>query len=280
MLFPSRCGVFILAAASFATMAAGCSSVSKQTANAPVKAPKVPEEVSTATPGSADIFTGKELKNPVKVHLAYALWHEQQGNQVEARKSYDIVLKKSPKNIGALLGIARLDMQLNRVADAEARLLKAQKLSPKSPEVAAALAQFHATRRDWSQALEHIQTARKLSPYDPTYAHQLGLIQAKSGDLSAALSSFTEAVGAAEAHYNLGVILQEQGQLAAAEEHLTKALVQKPGLQQAQTLLTTVRQQRHGARATAARPASPGDTAGSSSESFVQPAAYSQPAAR
>ena len=275
MVFPSRVVVWMLVAAGLVTVAPGCSTTNKASV---ASKPQQPEP--TATPGSAEFWSSNELKNPVKVHLAYASWHETEGNLVEARNSYDRVLDKSPKNIEAMLGLARLDIQLGRLEDAQKRLLKAQKLAPKNPQVTAALGQYHATCREWPRALEQMKAARALAPYDPIYAYQLGVVQARMGDTASALTSFTEAVGGAEAHYNLGVILHEQGQSVAAEEHLQKALAQKPDLAQAQKLLTAVRQQRHGTRTTVAKTSASSANSGSESFGSVQPAAYSEPAAR
>jgi len=280
MLLLSRMSFWLVAAVSLAAMVSGCSLAPKADALSAAKALAKPQpESGSATPGSADFSSNKELKNPIKVHLAYALWHEQQGNQVEARNSYNEVLKKSSKNIDALLGLARLDMQLSRMSDAEARLQKAQKIAPKNPQVVAAVGQFHAVQRDWPRALEQMRAARVLSPYEPTYAFQLGVVQAQSGDAVAALASFTEAVGAAEAHYNLAVILQEQGQSAEAESHLQQALALKSDLPQAQKLLTAMRQQRQGGKSSLAKvPAT--NEATSENSSGVQPASFLQPAGR
>ena len=280
MLFLSRWTVCLAAAAGLAATASGCSLIAKNDAMSAAKAAATPPPVAgTATPGSAEFSSNKELKNPVKVHLAYALWHEQQGNQVEARNSYNAVLKKSPKNIDALLGLARLDMQVNRMSDAELRLQKAQKIAPKNPQVAAAFGQFHAVQRDWPRALEQMRAARTLSPYEPTYAFQLGVVQAQSGDAVAALTSFTEAVGAAEAHYNLAVLLQGQGQPAEAENHLQQALALKSDLPQAHKLLAAMRRQRQGDQAKLPKSTAANEAA-SENSSGVQPASFLQPAGR
>ena len=271
MLLLSRTRVWMLAAVCLTTLASGCSTAQKAGGLAGI--PSHPKAiVGGSTPGSADFSSSDKLSNPVKMRLAYALWNEQDHNLLEARGAYDKVLELSPKNIDAMLGLARLDMQINRPADAEARLLKAQKLAPKNPQVAAALGEYHALRQDWPRAIEQMQAARTLSPYDPTFPFQLGVVQAKSGDATAALGSFTEAVGPAEAHFNLGVILNEQGKAADAEYHLQQALAKKPDLPQAQKLLASLRQTRTGL---AAAPAT--SKAQQRQDNAVLPAGYLQP---
>jgi Tfp pilus assembly protein PilF len=59
-------------------------------------------------------------------------------------------------------------------------------------------------------------------------------------------------VGVAEANYNLGYILNEQGKISEAENYLMKALKLKPDLKQAEATLADIR----AAKADAIQPAS------------------------
>ena len=263
-----------------AALAMGCTSAPKMPSLSDLKPSKPASPVqSVGNPGSADFTTSNSLKNPVKVHLAYALWHEQEGNLVEARNSYERVLHESPKNIEGLLGIARLDIALGRMDDAEKRLAKAQKLAPKNYQVAVALGQYHSARNEWPQALEQMQIARSLAPNDPACAYHLGNVQAKTGDLTSALANFTEAVGAPAAHYNLAYMLHQQGDLAGAEEHLQRAISLKPDLAQAQSLMLAMRQERQSGKQVAQRPrATMPPSIPAPASSVIQPASYTEPA--
>lgn len=270
MVRSSGFAAWFLSAACIATVAGGCQSASRNAVTSALPRNR-PAAAEKQAPEPAEFMFGTELKDPVKVHLAYALWHEQEGKLDEARNSYDKVLKESPKNVDALLGLARLDIALGRMDDAGKRLEKAQKVAPKNSKVAVSFGQYYSARGDWPKALKHMQEARELAPYDAACAYHLGYVQAKTGDMTAALASFTEAVGAAEAQYNLAFILQEQGNLVAAEEHLQHAISLKPDLAQAQTLLIAVRQQRNGGLMNTAQ-ASPAPS------NKVQPAGYTEPA--
>ncbi|MBS0201919.1 MAG: tetratricopeptide repeat protein [Planctomycetes bacterium] len=274
MVRSSYFATWLLIAASLTTLAAGCNSAPKNPAAALQKSQTAPA-VSTAVAGSPDFSSSNKLKDPVKVHLAYALWHEQEGNLVEARNSYDKVLSENSRNVEAMLGLSRLDIALGRFDDAEHRLTKARKIAPKNPQVAISMGQFYSARSDWPRALEQMQLARSLSPYDPACAYHLGHVQAKCGDLTSALASFTEAVGAAEAEYNLAFMLHEQGDLSAAEAHLQRSISLKPELAQAQSLLLTVQQQRGG---NSSQLAESGSRRASLPSRVVQPASYSEPA--
>lgn len=68
----------------------------------------------------------------------------------------------------------------------------------------------------------------------------IGLAYAQTGDINAALSLFTETVGAAAAHYNLGVLLCEAGNQLDGKEHFRMALVIDPDLPIDQEQLETV----------------------------------------
>lgn len=276
MVLSLRFTASLLCATSLTALVAGCNSTPKTGATADLK-PQTPVAVSSsASPGTAEFSSSNKLQNPVKVHLAYALWHEQEGNLVEARNSYDKVLEESSKNVDAMLGLARLDMALGRMEDAEKRLFKASKIAPKNSQVAISLGQYYSAIGDPVKALEQMKAARALSPYDPACAYHLGYAQAKSGDITSALASFTEAVGAAEAQYNLAYILHEQGNLAAAEEHLQSAITLKPDLPQAQSLLLSIRQQRQGTKPQIAQVQRAPQT--SPAGNAIQPASYTEPA--
>ena len=286
MIRSSRLNAWLFSAVSLAALSTGCNSMSKNPMAAKTPKPQTSAPVAaSASPGSSEFTSSNTLKNPVKVHLAYALWHEQEGNLVEARNSYERVLDESSKNVDAMIGLARLDIALGRMDDAEKRLFKAQKLAPKNSQVAVSLGQYYAAKNDLPHALEQMQLARQLSPYDPAFAYHLGHIQAKMGDVSAALASFTEAVGPAEAHYNLAYMLHEKGDLPGAEEHLQRAISLKPELPQAQSLLLAVRQERQGGKQLAQRPrmtpaqASPRSAPPAQAvPSGIQPASYTEPA--
>jgi Flp pilus assembly protein TadD len=285
VIHSSRLNAWLFSAVSLAALASGCNSTPKNPMTAAKQQIPAPATTPAATnPGSLDFSVSKTLKNPAKVHLAYALWEEQEGNLVGARNSYEKVLDESPKNVEAMIGLARLDIALGRMDDAEKRLFKAQKIAPKNSQVAVSLGQYYAAKNDLPRALEQMQLARTHSPYDPAFAYHLGHIQAKMGDVTSALANFTEAVGPAEAHYNLAYMLHERGDLAGAEEHLQRALSLKPELPQAQSLLLAVRQERQGGKQLAQRPRlTPAPTTTPAAPvqavpSAVQPASYTEPA--
>ena len=221
---------------------AGCNSANTMAgagSNSKTVVKNVP--TSSSTVGSPDFSMSNKLANPAKIHLAYAAWHEQAGDYSEARESYLKVLEKSPKDVDAQLGLARIDRAFGRGDQADAQLKKALKLFPKEPKVHVAIGQAYAAKQEWAQALDSMQTAHKLAPYETIYEFHLAVVEVNAGEFEPALEHFTRSIGEAEAHFNVGYMLKEKGRKVEAEKHLVKALKLKPELKQAQETLAAIR---------------------------------------
>ena len=181
------------------------------------------------------------LKDPSNLHLAYGRWREQVGDTTDARVSYETVLRDDPRNVDALLGLARLDYLGGRHEECEKRLASALRLEPGNPQVLSTKGQLYAAQNRWPEAIDQLNAAVLAAPNTVEYRYQLAVALAHSNDPDAALPHFARTVGPAEAHYNLGYLLQEQGRTREAERHLVEALRQRPDLHVAQTLLDEVR---------------------------------------
>lgn len=197
---------------------------------------------SVAVPGSPEIPAPKALKNPARVHVAYGRWLESQRLPQEAQLAYQRALEHEPQSLDALLGLARLELLAQRHESARAYIEKAQQAHPQDPLVMAAWGEYYASIGDWSRAIDSYQRAISLAPQEPIYRHQLGVIQTKAGAIQDALATFTAAIGPAEAHYNVGVLLYQQGNHAAAELHLQQALRLNPQLTPASKMLAKITQ--------------------------------------
>lgn len=221
----------------------GCSSTANWTKLKGMTAFK--SRSSSPSRGSADVSLSSKLKDPIKVQLAYAAWHEQKSNFVEARSAYLKVLDKKPKELEALLGLARIEQMYERDEECDQALERALKHHPKDPRVFVAMGQIYATRGDLDEALDKMHTAQKLAPLEPIYEYHLAVIEARAGEIELAMEHFKRSVGQAEAHNNVGIILNEQGKTAEAEMHLAKAVQLKPELKQASTALAEIRSAKH-----------------------------------
>jgi tetratricopeptide (TPR) repeat protein len=217
-------------------MLAGCASSQKT----PL-VQKSPEPMSTAVSGAGDFAPNEGAKNPAKIYLAYGQWAEQMGQYPEARDAYNKVLAEQPKNIDALLGLARVDQASGLVADAEEHLQKAQKLAGKDARVLAACGNFLAAQGQWKPALEKLEAAVQQAPDDGRYQFLLAVALARSGDIDAAYPYFVRSVGEAQAHFNIGYILNEQGNREGSIAQLEQAVALMPDLTPARDLLDQLR---------------------------------------
>ena len=188
--------------------------------------------------------SSKDLKNPRKVHLAYAKWQEHVGNIEDARNSYEFLLSKQPKSADAQLGLARLDLLAGRKAQAEQRFLAALKANPTNPLVMDAVGQFYASQKRYDEAVEILNRGIQADPNSQSIRFHLAVALAKSGDIAASTPHFVRTVGDAEAHYNLGVILYDQGNIAASEAQFQQALLKRPDLEQARTWLGDIQREK------------------------------------
>jgi Tfp pilus assembly protein PilF len=195
-----------------------------------------------------------DLKDPERLHLAYAKLSEQTGNYATARESYETALRQNQQTEEAILGLARLDLLAGRHAEAERRFKKAVEVAPTSPLTNEALGQFYLTQNRYAEAAAQLQRGLSVAPDSKRLRHKLGIALARGGNIVAAEPQFVQAVGDAEADYNIGLILYEQGHTAEAEQRFLQAVLKKPTLAPAQHWLDTVRQEQDAKGLLAAAP--------------------------
>jgi tetratricopeptide (TPR) repeat protein len=207
----------------------------------------------------AGFFSGKKPAKTIKAqtHLAHAQYEEALGNSAgvrkafdeqrahyaTSRKSYEQLLAADSKSVDAVIGLARLDQVSGRIGDAEQGFLKAVRMDSNSPRSLDALGQFYSDQGRWNDATGTLQKALATAPDDRSIRYHYGLALAKGGQIDQAQPELVRAVGEAAAHYNLGIILHEQGDLVASEQEFEAALLQNPHLDQAQKWLKDVRRE-------------------------------------
>ncbi|WP_437229741.1 tetratricopeptide repeat protein [Planctomicrobium sp. SH661] len=185
-----------------------------------------------------------EPKNPAKLKVAYGRLMEESGQLAEARKNYAAAIEIQPKEVDAILGLARLDQLAGNNEQAELGYKKAVKLAPNSSQAQYNLGQFYASQDRWEDATECLTKAMLAEPDDTQSRYALAVALVHTGKVDAALPHFIRTIGDAEAHYNVGLILQGGGHLEDAERHFALAVTKKPELVAAQDWLVHVRQQR------------------------------------
>lgn len=186
----------------------------------------------------------KQITDPNPLKLRYALWMEETGNLPEARKHYTEVLAARPKEIEAVLGLARIDLATDHNDPAEQGFRRALKLDPHSAIAHSGLGQCRAAAQDWPAAVEELTEASRGLPEDKTIRYHLAVALVHTDDLAAAQVQFSHCVGEAAGHYNTALILKDQGQLAEAESQLELALRKDPNFKDAERWLTELRKAR------------------------------------
>jgi tetratricopeptide (TPR) repeat protein len=199
------------------------------------------------------------LKDPERLRLSFAQMSEQRGDYNAAREAYQQISTANPQSPEAILGLARLDLLAGRIQSAERQFLQAFQIAPENSLVIESLGQFYLTQDRFDEAVRHLSRGIELTPGNNRMRHRLAVALAKQGNIAASEPHFAQSVGDAEADYNIGLILYEQGQIRQAEERFLSAVIKKPTLVQAQNWLDAVRQEtRKGAEtqlASASQPA-------------------------
>lgn len=210
------------------------------------------------------------LNDTTELSLAYARWMEDVGNLVDARRHYAEAAEAKPKNIEAILGLARIDQLSGRPHEAEQGFLKALKLDENSPVALHALGQFYASQERWPEAVTQLNRAMLSAPAEKKYRYDLAVALVHTGDVNTALSHFVRTVGDAEANYNVGLILREEGKLEEAHAQMLQAVTKRPDLHEAQYWLDEIQRQQE---TMLASHASPDTDAGP----VVAPSSYAAP---
>ncbi len=213
----------------------GCASTQENLANNSKTSENYPIDSPAAKKAGAKVGP--------QVYLSYAKVLEQNGKSAEARKNYEQVLADNPKSVEAIIGLARLDQLAGRTVEAEKGFLNAVKLEPKSPKALDAMGQFYADQSKWEQSLQFFNLAMQAAPENKTYRYHLGLTLAKAGQHQQAVQQLTLAGNAAEANYNVGLILHDKGDLRTSEGYFTQAVTLNPYLSSAQYWLDEVRKE-------------------------------------
>ncbi len=184
-----------------------------------------------------------QLKDPERLRLSFAQMSEQRGDYDAARDTYQQISSANPQSPEAILGLARLDLLAGRIQAAEREFLQAYQIAPENSLVIESLGQFYLTQDRFDEAVRHLSRGIELTPGNNRLRHRLAVALAKQGNIAAAEPHFVQSVGDAEADYNIGLILYEQGQTKQAEERFLSAVLKKPTLVQAQNWLDAVRQE-------------------------------------
>lgn len=160
----------------------------------------------------------------------------------DAKKRFDAVLRKDPKNSLAALALAEIAAASGATSEEVVKLIgNAVATNPIDVAPRLMLIDFHLVNNDFKQASSAAQSAVAALPDSPEILDALGRTQQAAGDLNQASTSFNKLAGlqplSALPHVRLaGVHIAEKNKDAAGSS-LRKALEIKPDLIEAQRAL-------------------------------------------
>lgn len=170
----------------------------------------------------------------------------------QARQIYSMLLKDDPRNKNAMLGLAKVDLKADRLEDAERMFKTVVKRFPADNTVLASAAQFYNITDRPSEAVLLLKDAVKANPESRELRQQMGVALASSGRAEEAVPHFTKVSGQARAYAQVGRLLFEQGDRAAAEQYSKRALQRNPTIRDAQVILASMKGSGGGLRHAAA----------------------------
>jgi len=146
------------------------------------------------------------------------------GRYAEAQKLCQQILKALPKHadVHHLAGV--IYSHAGKFDDAIRHLREAVKLKPDFTDAVGNLAKAYYRKAKWRELIQLLTS----NPATADTLIQIGFAQEQLGEGDAALETYRQAVsldpGASFAHANIGAILTRRGDIAAAQDHLERAL--------------------------------------------------------
>jgi len=185
------------------------------------------------------------------------------GNTEEAKKLYSMILKDSPQNQEAKLGLLALkDLKVNKeppqaniqsivalyssgkIQEALVDIEALVKDFPNSPILYNIRASCYKANGQMDASIKDYEKAVTLKPDYAEAYYNLGITLRELGQIEAALKSYEKALAIKheypEAHNNLGSVLLDLGSLDSATDHLEWALAFKPNFPEAHNNLGVV----------------------------------------
>jgi arylsulfatase A-like enzyme/Flp pilus assembly protein TadD len=171
------------------------------------------------------------------------------GKANEAAEEFQSILAGDPRNLPAMIELARVDGTLHRYFDGESRLKAALALDPQNVEAEELLGDTWLAMGDHARAEAEFRRLLTFAPHDYEAQFGLGLLTQSKHRYAEATEHFRAALAAdplsAEAHYQLGLILEAQSQRPQAVKEFQSALQIDPQYQPARRELAKITMNAH-----------------------------------
>lgn len=130
------------------------------------------------------------------------------------------IIEKHPDFVPAYVDLAELQMRKNMTDEAMATLRKGMEVAPGNALLKNNLGVCLMVTEDYAGALEQFTAASQAEPRERRYSANRGVAMALMGEYDQALEIFKGALTHEDAHYNLAMICQANGDEARAAEEL------------------------------------------------------------
>ncbi|WNM64036.1 tetratricopeptide repeat protein [Candidatus Nitrospira neomarina] len=167
------------------------------------------------------------------------------GNVDEAIPLFQAIIKDEPNQAMAHQYLGSAFAQKNETVQAIQEFTEAKKLAPQDREVRKALAVARMAERSYKMAIEEAQMAIRLNPRDVQAVHILGQAYFGEKDFSSAKNVYQAIIDQipqdAIAHFQLGLIDQQDKKVQEAIDHFEEALKYNPDFVQALSHIANIR---------------------------------------
>ena len=172
-----------------------------------------------------------------EVYVAAGRLLENQGKLDEAADKYNQALKVNPNDVNTLISLGRLHDRQGRPTQAMESYRKALKADPQNSMVYNDLGLCFARQQDLQQSITHLNKAVELQGTNAKYRNNLATVLVDANQPEQAYTHLAAVNSPAVAHYNMGYLLSQRGQKAAAAAHLQQALAIEPNMAPASQML-------------------------------------------
>ena len=154
----------------------------------------------------------------------------QAGNFAKAGEKYLDVLRQDENNVNTLANLASIEVEMNRVDEAEKHIKKALVLDPEDDFSLYVLGRVRFSQEKFDDALDALSRSAKINPENADTQNYLGIALSEKGLRLPAETALRKAIqlrpGHADAHNNLAVvyITQKPPAVALARWHYQKSL--------------------------------------------------------
>jgi Tfp pilus assembly protein PilF len=155
----------------------------------------------------------------------------------KARRAYQEVLQREPKNVDALLGMGQMYQvtgEADKLRDIEQKVTS---LNPNDARVWEWVAVRQAQAKKWELAAESYQKAAKLDPENRTYRIHLGFTLARAGRYAEGYEWLSRSMRESEARFNLAQMMIHNGEMDKARAELKLCLKADPTMKAAEEQL-------------------------------------------